>query len=140
MQPIAQAELGQQLRRHLAGAAAGVVVELQRHLDVFQGGQRFEQVVGLKDETDLAADLDQLARRAAAQDRPMTSRVPSCTERKAPASTSRVVFPEPEGPVMITISPGSSVKLMSVEHLLAVLAGAEIVIQAADPHRGPGLR
>ena len=34
-------------------------------------------------------------------------RLPSCTVRRAPIRVRRVVFPEPEGPVLMTISPGS---------------------------------
>ena len=67
---------------HLAGRS---VAELRRHLDVFVGGERIEQIVHLKDETDVAPHLDELARRrAATRSRPSTSILPSCDRAQRP--------------------------------------------------------
>jgi hypothetical protein len=44
---------------------------------------------------------------------PLTFMLPCCTERSAPASVSTVVFPDPEGPVIITISPGQMSQVTS---------------------------
>ncbi len=40
-------------------------------------------------------------------------RLPSWTERNPPIKVSKVVFPEPDGPDKITISPDFITKLMS---------------------------
>ncbi len=80
-----------------------IVAELHRHLDVFEGGQRVEQIVHLKDEADARA-APRRGRAAARRDRsrPNTSIRPSCTERKAPIKVNRVVLPAPDGPVITT--------------------------------------
>ena len=96
------------------GAAAAhcvgpFVPELHRHLDVFVRGQRVEQIMHLKDETDVAPHLDQAVRRQprqiAAEDFDRALAAPSAS---APIRVNRVVLPAPEGPVITTSSPGGT--------------------------------
>ncbi len=61
--PMAEAEPLQELQAMPAPDLRRLVTKLLRHLDVFVGGQRLEQVVHLKDEADLAAHRDQIVRR-----------------------------------------------------------------------------
>src|SRR5512141_2045102 len=65
--PIAETELFQHFTGALAYLYRGTLAQLKRHHDVFQRGQRFEQIVHLKDEADLAPDLYQVARAEARQ-------------------------------------------------------------------------
>ena len=53
------------------------------------------------------------AAEAARSSWPSTRSDPSCAERSAPTSVSSVVFPEPDGPVTITISPAPISVVMS---------------------------
>ena len=66
---------------------------------------------------------------------PRTLRLPSCTVRSVPMSVSSVVLPEPEGPVMITISPRRTSSLLSCKRLAAQFALAEVVVQVRDLDR-----
>ena len=50
--------------------------QLERHFHVLPGGQRLEEVMGLEDEPQLAAQLDQLVRRGPAQLPPQDRQAP----------------------------------------------------------------
>ena len=109
------------------------------HADVLDGRERAEQVVLLEDEADVAAVPDQPRlvepRQVAAED----VELPCWTRRSAPIRVSSVVFPEPEGPVRMTISPRSISSRDVEQGLGAGLALAEPVVQALggdDRRRG----
>ena len=57
---------------------------------------------------------------ASSSSSPSTRRLPLWAARRPPSMVSRVVLPEPEGPVRITISPACTLRLMSVSTCLAV--------------------
>ena len=136
--PLSQPHPGE----HVGGAAVDSVLgaeQFQAHVDVLQSGERGKQIVVLKDEADLAAE-----RRFAA--RPMRRTVRGPAPRRflpgpcasVPISVSSVVLPEPEGPVMMTISPGITSRLLSNSDLFAQLSFAKVVVQTADARRRSG--
>ena len=105
VQPLPKTELAQDLDAPAVHLLNAVAPQCGGHSHVLDRGERAEQVVQLKDETDVLAELDLLPFRGAARSWPRTSRLPSCIRRRAPIRVSKVDLPEPEGPVMITTSP-----------------------------------
>ena len=116
---------------HLAGCS---VAELRRHLDVFVGGERIEQIVHLKDETDVAPHFDEFA---AAELRQVAA------EHVDPAFLSRAQCPDqgqqsglsgPRGAGHHDELTRGNLDRVAEQDLVARFALTVIVVQAVHPH------
>ena len=122
---------------------AAVSLQPLRHADVLHRGERVEEVVPLEDEPDQPADVDQFRLRSCRaacgsrrgrRPRPR-SRLPASV-RSPPMSVSSVVLPEPDGPLMMTSSPGITSSVLSNSTCVRVSPVAEVVVHSGDAEHG----
>ena len=102
----------------LAALAARQVGQQERQLDVLEGGQHRDQVVELEDEPDVVGAPAGDPRVGECPRGPRRGRSPGpASRRSSPAIRfSRVVLPEPEGPIRARNSPSSTRQVEVDEH------------------------
>ena len=111
LQAVAELHERQQLARALVDFPARPATQVQRQADVLEARQRRQQVEELEDEADLvAADARQPSSDRPASASPSTRTSPEVGRSRPPTRFSSVDLPEPDGPMIETISPRGMVR------------------------------